>query len=157
MKWECFLQHIVSVSSPCLQLHLRSHAGGPAHDRHHMDHVPEACGALGPEESPQLGENSFAQTSEVYLWSVLFFTIQKPVIAGVLTGQGLIWDNQEKWRCSCCYNTITTHTSLFSPPLKQCVLLIFKILCTPIIDVTMMYEISRVQQLNLKKWTAVAY
>lgn len=21
-----------------------------------MDHVPEACGALGPEESPELGE-----------------------------------------------------------------------------------------------------
>lgn len=43
-------------SSRCLQVYLHRKAGGPAHDRHHVDHVPEACGALGPEESPQLGE-----------------------------------------------------------------------------------------------------
>ena len=40
----------------CLQVHLHGEARGPTHDRHDVDHVPEARRALGAEESPQLGE-----------------------------------------------------------------------------------------------------
>lgn len=46
----------IFLSSLCLQVHLHSNARGPTHDRHNVDHVPEACCALGLEESPQLGE-----------------------------------------------------------------------------------------------------
>lgn len=70
-------------SSRCLQVYLHRKAGGPKHERHHVDHVPEACGALGPEESPQLGELSteFITLNNLrYTINVLFSQTWRPLI-----------------------------------------------------------------------------
>lgn len=41
----------------CLQVLLHGKPGGPTYGRHNVDHVPEASGAMGLEESTQLGED----------------------------------------------------------------------------------------------------
>lgn len=48
---------IVILIVICRQVHLHGDTGGPTHDRPDVDHVPKASGALGLEESSQLGED----------------------------------------------------------------------------------------------------